>query len=341
MEQKARIRYFIAFSLLISTMLSFIMTDLATCERNPTQLNRIYLFMDEGMSLSPIPPDDPTGETLFIPDGFVGDGFGGYGILPVGSVEWREVGTWSSVRLSESILLGGKATFTIWAYNKGNATTSDFEFQICKRAEENPLVMIRVDNIRISGDPTVPTKVSGSVNFPPGNDTSIESGGSIELKLRARCNGGATLLFGTDEYPSGVEFNTNSLVISSIEYYDERLSFQYTDAFRAPWTRLTIQFVIDGIPLDNEGYTTEMDNLNQTRWITVENVRMNDDFNVLVKISYGQVNCDCIEAEKKIEIDDEKEEEVQLLTSLRLPIVFISVIMTLFILVIITNKEEE
>jgi len=254
----------------------------------PLTLSESYMFIREGMEMSP--QAFSTGaetQSHLIPNGWRSTGLLGFGILKrYGRTEWMEVGTWTSKPLRERLYLGGKVTFAIWAYNEEYGVQSDFEFIILKGGEQNPLVSVTVNNKALSTDSNAPTKIQASVNFPPGNDTMIDGGETMAFKLMARCNGGATLAFGTPTYHSGFAFSSNALTIHSIYMDETAVTCEYKDAFLVPWVTMKTDATIDNVGLLDEHRTSQMNIVNGTRELIWEGEYSYGNHEIAVSLSY-------------------------------------------------------
>ncbi|MDG6225329.1 MAG: hypothetical protein QCI82_07435 [Candidatus Thermoplasmatota archaeon] len=237
----------------------------------PPELSPIFLYMRTSIGISPEAPDlDQAEYTATIPNGFVQDGPFGRGILPfMGHVQWREVGTWNTEPVKNTINLGGQVRIVM--YVKGNPSnsgtvSSDFEFIITRAGESAPILQLTKANVRI------PSGTSGDVgsfdvlgNFPFTNDTTINAGTAMSLRIRARCNGGAILVFGSSSYSSGVGFDTNSLAVHSLHMCRDGVTVEYRDAFYMSWMRLDKRLTINALVQDNSYMKPDINSVNSTR----------------------------------------------------------------------------
>ncbi len=251
----------------------------------PPQLNPMKLFMMEGMSLEPL-RSQVTDEfqAVTVPDGFVRDGLLGFGIIPLGHTYWKPVGTWYSQPVRQRINLGGQMEVGVWCTNTETSVTSDFIFQLMR--DDSVLLQASVTGARInSGQDTL---VIARASFPPGNDTTIDPGSVISLYIQARCNGGATLKFGSSSLDSGFSFDSNSLSIHDVRITRQNVILEYKDAFMAPWTKIYTQIIVNKLIIPNEKLTSLSNSLNLSREIywDKEN-RINQDIEVFVTIGYS------------------------------------------------------
>jgi len=251
----------------------------------PPQLNPMKLFMMEGMSLEPLRSQVADEfQAVTVPDGFVRDGLRGFGIIPLGHVYWKPVGTWYSQPVRQRINLGGQMEVGVWCTNTETSVTSDFIFQLMR--DDSVLLQASVTGVRInSGQDTL---VIARAAFPPGNDTTIDPGSVISLYIQAKCNGGATLKFGSSSLDSGFSFDSNSLSIHDVRITRQNVILEYKDAFMAPWTKIYTQIIVNKLIVPNEKLTSLSNSLNLSREIywDKEN-RINQDIEVFVTIGYS------------------------------------------------------
>jgi len=254
----------------------------------PMELNPTHLYFAEGMEMTPLTPESTDEyQAVTIPNGFIRDGFRGLSILPVGHTYWKSVGTWYTQPLKKRINLGGKAEVTVYAFKEesdGGSPSSDFTFEILRG--EQVLLSIYVPNIRITEGQDI--KIVGSGSFPPGNDTTIEPGMSLSLRITARCNGGgAVLKFGSKTYDSGVTFGSNALEIHDVKIDKHHVILEYKDAFMAPWTKLYKMLLLNGVIIPNDDVSSEMNAANMTRELHWERRNGPGDYELLVSIGYS------------------------------------------------------
>ncbi|MCU0799523.1 MAG: hypothetical protein MUC62_07615 [Candidatus Thermoplasmatota archaeon] len=251
----------------------------------PPQLTPMKLFMMEGMSLEPLRSQVADEfQAVTIPDGFVRDGLRGFGIIPLGHTYWKPVGTWYSQSVRQRINLGGQMEVGVWCTNTERSVSSDFIFQLMK--DDSVLLQASVSGARInSGQDTL---VIARASFPPGNDTTIDPGSVISLYIQARCNGGATLKFGSSSLDSGFSFDSNSLSIHDVRITRQNVILEYKDAFMAPWTKIYTQILVNKLIVPNEKLTSLSNSLNLSREIYWEREnRIGQDIEVFVTIGYS------------------------------------------------------
>ncbi len=251
----------------------------------PPQLNPMKLYMMEGMSLEPLKSQVADEfQAVTIPDGFVRDGLRGFGIIPLGHTYWKPVGTWYSQSVRQRINLGGQMEIGIWCTNTDRTVSSDFIFQLMR--DDSVLLQASVSGARINmGQDTL---IIARASFPPGNDTTIDPGSVISLYIQARCNGGATLKFGSSSLDSGFSFDSNSLSIHDVRITKENVILEYKDAFMAPWTKIFTQVMVNKLIVPNEKLTSLSNSLNLSREIYWErDNRIGQDIEVFVTIGYS------------------------------------------------------
>lgn len=254
----------------------------------PQELPPVSVFFQEGTEMSPLPLESSDEfQAVSIPNGFIRDGLRGRNILPVGHTYWKSVGTWYTQPLKQKINLGGRAEVTIFAHkpeSDGGSPNSDFRFEIMRGNEV--LLDIYVGGIRITEGQDI--KVTGAASFPPANDTAIEPGETLALRITARCNGyGAALRYGSTSYPSGLSFGSNALQIHSTRMERRHIVLEYKDAFMVPWTKIHTQVFVDGFEIQNDDVTTMMNSLNSTRELHWERESSYGDHELKISIGYN------------------------------------------------------
>ncbi len=250
----------------------------------PLLLNNMELFMTEGMAMSALPPESNEWQAIVIPNGFIKDGLRGRNLLPIGHTYWMDVGMWSTQPLRETINLGGKVEVVIYATREegSGAVSSDFEFTIMRGTE--PLLVLGVSNERIEDG--VDNRITALDWFPSNNDTTIEAGTPISLMIRAKCNGGATMKYGSTDVPSGFHFASNALQIQNIFMDKDKVTVEYKDAFMVPWIKLYTELKVAGIVQPNYQINSEMNSINRTREIIWQRESPPDTYEVFLSMSY-------------------------------------------------------
>jgi hypothetical protein len=254
-------------------------------EPGPMLLNEMLLYMKEGMGMSPLPPESQDEyQAISIPNGFVRDGLFGYNLLPIGHTYWKDVGEWKTEPIRETINLGGRVEVTIYATREegSGSVSSDFLFYIMRGTE--PLLQLEAMNLRINEG--VDNRISAVGWFPSNNDTTIEAGTQVSLMIKARCNGGAIMKFGSSTVPSGFSFGSNALQIMNVFMDKEKITVEYKDAFMVPWIKLYTQVRIDQVIQANHEMSSEMNSINRTREIMWNRENSPDTYEVFVSMSY-------------------------------------------------------
>lgn len=262
-----------------------LLPDESEAQTAPMQLNQMKLYMMEGMSLEPLRSQVADEfQAVTIPDGFVRDGLRGFGIIPLGHVYWKPVGTWYSQPVRQRINLGGQMEVGVWCTNSERSVTSDFIFQLMR--DDSLLLQASVSSARINAGQD--TLVMARASFPPGNDTTIDPGSVISMFIQARCNGGATLKFGSSSLDSGFSFASNSLGIHDVRITRQNVILEYKDAFMAPWTKIYTQVIVNKLIVPNERLTSLSNSLNLSREIYWDREnRAGQDYEVFVTIGYS------------------------------------------------------
>jgi hypothetical protein len=277
----------------------------------PLELNMMSIYMVEGMELNPAPLEATDEyQAVSIPNGFIRDGFRGFNILPVGHTYWKAVGTWYTQPLKQKINLGGRAEVDIIAYKEVTGEGSpncDFRFEVMRGNEV--LLDLYQGGVRITEG--VDTKVTVAGSFPPGNDTTIEAGTSLAIRITARCNGGGAIIkFGSKSYPSGISFGSNALEIRNMMISKKHFVLEYKDAFMVPWTKLHAQLYINKELIPNDEVTSMMNSVNTTRELHWEIKNKPGDYEAFASIGYlPEQN---ISEQRFLEINENKEDWYEL-----------------------------
>jgi hypothetical protein len=247
------------------------------------------MYLKESMSMDPVPPDvNDEYQTVSIPNGFIRDGFFGYGLLPIGHTYWRDVGIWTTQPMRHRINLGGTVEINVYAAKEGGSVTVDFQFQILRQDEAEPMIQLVASNEYIQGGADA-TQITAIGSFPPGNDTTVEADTQLVFKVRARANipdGSATLRFGSTQAPSGFTFGSNSLQAHALYMSKEAITFEYKDAFMIPWVNMHTAIYLDGTEQTQSQLTSQMNIENQTRMIIYPLESKSGEYTLLASIAY-------------------------------------------------------
>ncbi len=252
----------------------------------PNELNESVMSLREGTAMSP-EGLDPRAEpqAIIIPNGYRATGLFGYGIITrIGRTEWVEVGSWHTQPLRERLYLGGKAEFTIFAYNEERSVDCDIEFSIGRANEAQPLASV-VTSQRVAAG-TDRTPITAILQFPAGNDTTIEAGSEMVFRIKARCNGGAIMSYGNSDYPSGFSFFSNALTIHSLYMDREKVTMEYKDAFMVNYARIITVLTVDREIIPNMHLDTQINSFNNTREMIWHHESGFGDHEIIVSISY-------------------------------------------------------
>jgi hypothetical protein len=162
----------------------------------PVQLN-----MADNNKLTPEgPPEEATSSMVICPNGFtpawwsVRQRFGG--------TEWRDVGTWETIKVGKALQATGTIQFRIWVtfIGSGNPGTSEFEFH-WKRNEE--IIASRGISVNLQ-DGMTPHLIDTQANLV--NQTPFMEGDIFKLYIRCRISlDGGRILFGSDEHKTHVQ----------------------------------------------------------------------------------------------------------------------------------------
>ncbi len=254
----------------------------------PLELNMMSLYFAEGMELDPLLPATDEYQAISIPNGFIKDGFRGLNLLPVGHTYWKTVGTWYTQPLKQKINLGGLAEVNIYTYkpegSEGGSPSSDFRFEIMRGNEV--LLDLFIGGVRITEGTDTLVTVTGS--FPPGNDTTIEPGTSLALRITAKCNGGGAMVkFGSTTYKSGFTFGSNALQIHTIHMGPHHVVLEYKDAFMVPWTKLHTELTLDRVIIPNMDMSSLMNSVNMTRELHWDRENKPGEYEMFISLGYS------------------------------------------------------
>jgi len=253
---------------------------------NYPQLSTAYMRLKSTTTMSPEPHGDANHLTATIPNGFVKDGPMGRGILPfMGHVYWRDVGTWATDPVRDTINLGGEVRIVIFAVNEQSAVNCDFEFIISRANEANPLLQINRNGLRIN---QAPTRIEAIGNFPRTNDTTIQTNSQLALRIRARCNGGATLLFGSSEYDTGFTLDSNALKPLSLNVDQQGFVMEYKDAFLVNWRSLHKKLTVNSLEEPNTNIESDRNAVNDSRLLRWPKENTPGTFEMSCSLSYDQ-----------------------------------------------------
>ncbi|MGA1821616.1 MAG: hypothetical protein ACMUIG_03735 [Thermoplasmatota archaeon] len=275
----------------------------------PMILTEGRMYLKESMSMDPVPPDvNDEYQTVSIPNGFIRDGFFGYGLLPIGHTYWRDVAIWTTQPMRHRINLGGTVEITVFAAKEGNSVTIDFEFQILRQDEAEPMIRLSASNEYIQGgaDATL-IRVIGA--FPPGNDTTVEADTQLVFKVRARANiqeGSASLRFGSSKTPSGFTFGSNSLQAHALYMSEEAITFEYKDAFMIPWVQMHTSIYLDGTQQTQNQLTSQMNIENQTRMIIYPLESDSGEYTLFASIAYDPTGFGNVSMQSFSKLEDPK-----------------------------------
>jgi hypothetical protein len=299
---------YIAGTLFFSVLLAitFVNGSAVSSAQEPGQslsLDEMTLYLEEGMGMSPLPPE--SGEeyqAISIPNGFVKKGLFNRNILPVGTTYWKDVGMWSTQPLRETINLGGEVEVVIYATREegSDSVNSDFEFIILRGTE--PLLVLGVTNQRI--DDGVDNRITASDWFPSNNDTTVKAGTTISILIRAKCNGGAILKFGSSDVASGFHFGSNALQIQNIFMDNERITVEYQDAFMVPWIKLFTELRVNSIIQSNYEVGSEINTANRTRELIWDRESVPGQYEVFISLSYNYLGENNISYMRNLKVEE-------------------------------------
>ena len=266
----------------------------------PMELNTMKMFLSEGMSMTPLPPESTEYQAVAIPNGFVRDGFRGYGILPIGHTYWMDVGMWETQLLRETIFLGGEVRIVVYATREADSgsVTCDFMFSIMRGTE----LLLQVSAMNKLINDGVDNRIEAIDHFPIGNDTTIDAGTKLTLAISARCQGGAIMKFGSTDLDAGFTFGSNALEIQNLFMDKEKITVEYKDAFWVPWIQLYTEIKVDGVIQPNEQIMSEMNTINRTREIIWERESPAATYEVFISMSYHYSGTNNISMTKQLTV---------------------------------------
>lgn len=219
---------------------------------NPEQSDQfvqVSLFLKEGKKLDATAFDetDTTDHVVTCPDGYVGDGLFGHGIVHrVGHVYWMKVGKWESESLGAQFTIQAPITYSIYVSSK-SSTKGDFAFNMLVDGKyvnnnKDPGNWTQADNVQIDSTPTLVKVEEKKINM---SAKPISGGDTFGFEIWCRLSGDVKLHYGSFKYPSALSFKANSIVMKDIIVTPKKITFTYTDAFNVPVSTMLVYMSVD------------------------------------------------------------------------------------------------
>jgi hypothetical protein len=190
--------------------------------------------MRENNRLSPeLPEEGSVDSQVICPNGFSPNWWSLRGRF--GSTEWRDVGTWETIRVGKALSATNQVVFRIWVTYLGEGTpgSSNFEF-ILLRNEDEIAKASRDVSLSSGMDPVLVDPTTHLINQTP-----FEEGDIFKLKIRCQISlDGAKILYGSMIHNSHVEMTCDPIDIYHITGDSHCVKGYYTDMFRVKTTRM-------------------------------------------------------------------------------------------------------
>jgi len=203
------------------------------------EISSTRLFLRSGNKLSPTGALENVTASIKCTNGYKQTGLFGFGILPFGTTEWKDVGTWKTDKILEDISFSGNVEYSVWLRNIGerNITGAALEFTL-KQDSTTIAGPVLAEEITIPVGQAISTKpVSAKINV-----SSLAEGKNIGVFIRVAYSSGKNggdileLVYGTAQYASNARILTNAVKISEIIASKNLIAVRYTDAFGTDWT---------------------------------------------------------------------------------------------------------
>ena len=154
-----------------------------------------------------------------------------------GSTEWRDVGTWETLKVGKQLQATGPIRFVIWVMYLGAGTpgTSNFEFNWLRN--DDIIASTRVEDVDLR-DGMEPLKIDAQGNLI--NQTPFEAGDIFKLLIRCQISlDGARILYGSREHRSHVLMTCDPIDVLQVTACDHGIKGLYSDVFRVKYTEMT------------------------------------------------------------------------------------------------------
>lgn len=196
----------------------------------------VELNLRENNVLSPeLPPPGSADSSIVCPNGFTP---AWWSIRKRrGSTEWRDVGTWETIKVGKQLQATGPIRFVIWVMYLGSGTpgTSNFEFSWLRN--DDLIASTRVDDVNLH-DGMDPLKIDAQGNLI--NQTPFEPGDVFKLLIRCQISlDGARILYGSREHRSFVLMTCDPIDVIHVSACDDGIKGLYSDVFRVKYTEMT------------------------------------------------------------------------------------------------------
>ncbi len=261
-----------------------------------------------------------------------------------GGTEWRDVGTWETIKVTKALQATGIIKFRIWVTFLGASSpgTCNFEFSWLRNDEviaQSPVINA---NLQKDMDPRML-----DVQAPLINQSPFEQGDIFKLFIRCAISlDGGRILFGSPEHNTHVEMTCDPIEIVKVTGCQNGIKGLYTDVFKVKYTKLTFIGRVNGKeilePPPNFGIETiENANYNYVSW----NIKLEPGtHDIEIGISYvGNDNTTLVSSIQPLTV-----KAIEVPTFLGIPLEIWNYIVAIIVLVIILmiiitvyNKHQE
>jgi hypothetical protein len=203
----------------------------------------VELNMRENNQLSPelIPPGTAD-SSVVCPNGFVPNW---WSIRKrYGRTEWRDVGTWETIKISKELHATGVIQFSIWVTFSGSGTPGSRNFEFIWKRNEDRIASVVVNDVPLSSG-MEPYEIRTQANLI--NQTPFEFNDVFKLTIRCQISlDGGRILYGSPAHNSHVMMNTDPLDILEIHGNKNGIKGYFIDVFNVRYTELIFTAQVDG-----------------------------------------------------------------------------------------------
>lgn len=164
-----------------------------------------------------------------------------------GSTEWRDVGTWETIRMTKQLQATGLIRFSIWMtfLGDGSPGSSNFEFNWLRN--EDTIASVYVPDVDLTSGMD-PIEVNAQANLI--NQTPFEVGDVFKLFIRCQISlDGAQILYGSRPHRSFVMMTCDPIDIMKISACEHSIKGLYSDVFRVKYNEMTYVGIVDHVPV--------------------------------------------------------------------------------------------
>ena len=186
--------------------------------------------------LSPTTPsEDINSRRKSVPNGFT------HGIFDrFGSVQFKKVGEWKLDNIAGIITIQQPVKFILWVSTTSGSQSGDFRCTL----KYGAAVVAGPAETYVSGITVEPKRIEITAHA---NLTTTEAGKALTMIVEGAINGDSVMVeYGDFQKDSGVSFMSNAIKFVMVEVCHNDISVEFTDAFRAPISKLYPVLIIDG-----------------------------------------------------------------------------------------------